>query len=105
MKNTLKIGIILFSLLVLEMGPYESAYAGSIENQVKIIAARDLQVDEASINKETNFYNDLGSSPDQVNQLIADIQNEFKVTFTSDEAQKITTISRALEALRNRGIN
>ncbi len=105
MKNKLKIGVLLFSLLGLGMGAYESAQAESIENQVKTIVARDLQVNEAIINKETDFYNDLQANPSQVNQLITDIQNEFKVTFPPDEAQKITTINSALEALRNRGIN
>jgi acyl carrier protein len=68
----------------------------SIEEKVKKIICEQLEVNEEDVVPEASFVDDLGAdSLDQV-ELIMAMEEEFGVSISDEEAEKIVTVQDAI---------
>ena len=70
--------------------------AEDIEARVKAIVAEQLGVDEAEINRETSFVNDLNADSLDTVELVMEFEDEFDMSIPDEEAEKIQTIGQAI---------
>ncbi len=67
-----------------------------IEAKVKQIIVEKLSVDEADVQKEASFANDLGADSLDTVELIMEFEKEFKIQIPDDQAEKIQTVGDAI---------
>lgn len=67
-----------------------------IESKVKEIIADKLGVDEADVNPEASFTNDLGADSLDTVELIMEFEKSFNITIPDDQAEKIATVGDAI---------
>ncbi len=70
------------------------------EELVKVIVDV-LNVDASEITMETTFTDDLGADSLDVFQIIMGIEVKFEIEISNEDAQKIVTVSDAVEQIRN----
>jgi len=69
----------------------------SVEEKIKKIICEQLEVSEEDVVPEASFVDDLGAdSLDQV-ELIMAMEEEFDISISDEEAEKITTVRDAFE--------
>ena len=66
--------------------------------KLKKIIAEVLNVDEEEITMETTFVDDLGADSLDIFQIIMAIEEEFEIEIPTEEAEKITTVLKFMEA-------
>ncbi len=72
----------------------------SVEEKVKKIVCEQLEVNEEDVVPEASFVDDLGAdSLDQV-ELIMAMEEEFGVSISDEEAEKIVTVRDAIEYIQ-----
>ena len=69
--------------------------------KLKKIIAEVLNVDEDEITMDTTFVDDLGADSLEVFQIIMGIEEEFDIEIENEEAEKIVTVSDAVEQIKN----
>ncbi len=69
--------------------------------KLKKIIAEVLNVDEDEVTMETKFVDDLGADSLDIFQIIMGIEEEFDVEISTDEAEKIVSVSDAVEQIKN----
>ncbi|TET53319.1 MAG: acyl carrier protein [Desulfobacteraceae bacterium] len=68
----------------------------SIEEKIKKIICEQLEVNEKDVVLEASFVDDLGAdSLDQV-ELIMAMEEEFDISISDEEAEKILTVGDAI---------
>ena len=60
-----------------------------------------LNVDEDDITEDTKFIDDLGADSLDLFQIIMELEDEFNVEISDEDAEKISTIGEAVEQLKN----
>ena len=65
------------------------------------IISEVLNVDEDEITMETSFVDDLGADSLDVFQIVMGIEEEFEIEIANEEAEKIVTVSDAVEQIKN----
>lgn len=65
------------------------------------IISEVLNVDKDDIAMETTFVDDLGADSLDIFQIIMGIEEEFDIEIANDEAEKIVTVSDAIEQIKN----
>jgi len=69
----------------------------SVEEKIKKIICEQLEVDEKDVIPDASFVDDLGAdSLDQV-ELIMAMEEEFGISISDEEAEKIATVRNAIE--------
>ena len=69
----------------------------SVEEKIKKIICEQLEVSEEDVVPEASFVDDLGAdSLDQV-ELIMAMEEEFDVSISDEDAEKIITVRNAIE--------
>jgi acyl carrier protein len=69
----------------------------SAEEKIKKIICEQLEVKEEDVVPEASFVDDLGAdSLDQV-ELIMALEEEFDISISDDEAEKIITVQDAID--------
>jgi acyl carrier protein len=69
----------------------------SVEEKIKKIICEQLEVNEKDVVPEASFVDDLGAdSLDQV-ELIMAMEEEFDISISDEEAEKIVTVRDAIE--------
>jgi acyl carrier protein len=69
----------------------------AVEEKVRKIICEQLDVDEKDVTPEASFADDLGAdSLDQV-ELIMAMEEEFDVSISDEEAEKIATVQDAID--------
>jgi len=69
----------------------------SVEEKIKKIICEQLEVSEEDVVPEASFVDDLGAdSLDQV-ELIMAMEEEFDISISDEEAEKIVTVQDAIE--------
>ncbi len=72
------------------------------EDKIKSIIIDKLGVEENKITKDANFINDLGAdSLDQV-ELIMQLEEEFNIEISDEEAESLTTVGKVYDFLKNK---
>jgi len=76
----------------------------SVEEKIKNIICEQLEVNEKDVVPEASFVDDLGAdSLDQV-ELIMAMEEEFDISISDEEAEKIVTVRDAIEYVeKNQG--
>lgn len=68
----------------------------TIENKVKEIVAKQLDVPMSAITNESSFAEDLGADSLSVVELIMCFEENFSCEIPDEEAEKITTVGQAI---------
>ena len=67
-----------------------------ISSKVKQIVADHLGIDEAKVNEESSFIDDLGADSLDTVELVMAFEEEFEIEIPDDAAEKIQTIKDAI---------
>ena len=70
-----------------------------LEKLQKIIA-EVLNVDEAEVNMDTTFVDDLGADSLDVFQIVMGIEEEFDIEIPTEEAEQIVSVGDAVEEIK-----
>lgn len=71
-----------------------------LEKLQKIIS-EVLNVEKEEIALETTFVDDLGADSLDIFQIIMGIEEEFDIEIANEEAEKIITVSDAVDQIKN----
>jgi acyl carrier protein len=70
--------------------------------KVKEIIVEELGVDEGEVTMEANFIEDLGADSLDTVELIMKFEEEFDIDIEDEEAEKLTTVGKAVEYLKTK---
>jgi len=76
----------------------------SAEERLKILLMDQFGVRESEIVPTASLVEDLNADPFDLVEIILEIEDEFGVTISDDEVEKITTVAEALDYLRDKGV-
>ncbi len=79
-----------------------SKEAGQVTEQdiaqaVKSMVAERMDVDEAQITDDTHFVNDLQADSLDMAELVIDLEEEFGLEISDEQAQEIETVGEAIQ--------
>lgn len=72
-----------------------------LERVTKIIVDR-LGVDESKVTLEASFKDDLGADSLDVVELVMELEDEFDLEISDDDAEKITTVGDAVNYINSK---
>lgn len=67
---------------------------------VKSMVAERMDVDESKITDDTHFVNDLQADSLDMAELVIDLEEEFGVQISDEEAQNIETVGQAIQYIQ-----
>ena len=73
-----------------------------ISNKVKKIVADHLGIDEAKVNEESSFIDDLGADSLDTVELVMAFEEEFGSEISDSDAEKILTVGDAVKFIENK---
>jgi len=68
-----------------------------VTQRVKELVAERMGVEEDQITEDTHFVNDLQSDSLDMAELVIDLEEEFDMSISDEEAQEIETVGQAIE--------
>ncbi|MFT8319455.1 MAG: acyl carrier protein [Bacillus sp. (in: firmicutes)] len=75
--------------------------ADVLERVTKIVVDR-LGVEESEVKLEASFKDDLGADSLDVVELVMELEDEFDMEISDDDAEKIATVGDAVNYISNR---
>ncbi len=72
-------------------------------DRVKQIIVDRLDVDEAKVTMEASFKEDLEADSLDVVELVMELEDEFDMEISDDDAEKINTVGDAVNYINSRG--
>jgi acyl carrier protein len=73
-----------------------------IEVKVKEIIVEQLGVDEAQVNPEASFIDDLGADSLDTVELVMAFEEKFDIEIPDEDAEKMRTVGDAIEYLKTK---
>ena len=73
-----------------------------IKSKIKKIVADHLGIDEAKINEESSFIDDLGADSLDTVELVMAFEEEFGSEISDSEAEKILTLGDAVKFIEGK---
>jgi acyl carrier protein len=78
-----------------------TSVAEDIFERVKKIVAERLDVDEADVKLESSFKEDLEADSLDVVELVMELEDEFDLEISDEDAEKILTVGDVVEYIKN----
>ena len=72
----------------------------SVEERVKQIIVEQLGVDEAEVTPTASFVDDLGADSLDTVELVMALEEEFDTEIPDEQAEKIQTVSQAIDYIK-----
>ena len=73
-----------------------------INAKVKEIIVEELGVEVSEVTLEANFIEDLGADSLDTVELIMKFEEEFDIDIPDEEAEKLTTVGKAVDYLKTK---
>ena len=73
-----------------------------LEEKVKNLVVTQLGVDANKVNNDSSFIDDLGADSLDTVELVMAFEEEFDLEIPDDDAQKMRTVSDAIEYLKDK---
>ena len=70
-------------------------------DRVKRIVVDRLGVDEAEVTVDASFKEDLGADSLDVVELVMELEDEFDMEISDDEAEKISTVGEVVKYIQS----
>ena len=71
----------------------------NLHDRVLSLIAKQLDREVDSISPEASFVDDLGADSIEIVELVMAIEDEFNITISDDEAEKIVTVKDAVDKI------
>ena len=72
------------------------------EQRIQAIIVEKLGVDEADVNADASFTNDLGADSLDTVELIMEFEKEFDMTIPDEDAEQIATVGDAVNYIQEK---
>ena len=69
--------------------------------KLKPVIAEQLGVDEAEVNPEASFTEDLNADSLDLVELIMSLEEQFGLQISDEDAEKITTVGDAIQYIKD----
>lgn len=73
----------------------------SIEERVKEIIVEQLGVESEEVTEEASFINDLGADSLDTVELVMALEEEFDQEIPDEEAEKLDTVTKAIDYIKS----
>ncbi|NNC22660.1 acyl carrier protein [Salinisphaera sp. USBA-960] len=73
----------------------------SVEERVQKIIAEQLSVSDDQVTGSAGFVDDLGADSLDTVELVMALEEEFDMEIPDEEAEKITTVQRAIDYIKS----
>ncbi len=74
----------------------------SLENKVREMIAKQLDLDIKEVTAESSFLEDLGADSLDVVELIMQMEEEFGLQIPDEDAEKIKTVQDAIDYIKKK---
>ncbi len=74
----------------------------SLENKVREMIAKQLDLDIKEVTPESSFLEDLGADSLDVVELIMQMEEEFGLQIPDEDAEKIKTVQDAIDYIKKK---
>jgi len=74
----------------------------AVEDRVKEIIVEQLGVDANEVTPEASFVDDLGADSLDTVELVMAFEEEFDIEIPDEDAEKLTTVGKAIEYLHQK---
>jgi acyl carrier protein len=71
-------------------------------DKVKAIIAEQMSISEDKITLETSFADDLSADSLDIFQIISELEEEFDMEFSNEDAEKIKTVGDAVNYIQEK---
>jgi acyl carrier protein len=74
-----------------------AASRDEVFERIKEVLSERLSVEEADINEEANFQEDLDADSLDLVEMIMELEDQFGIKIPDEDAQKIQTVGQAVD--------